>query len=165
MKKLFLIRHAKSSWDNHSLSDIDRPLNKRGEQNALMMSEILLAGNNLPQLFLSSPAVRAINTAKIFAARFRIDPDLIKIEQSIYEAGIRELFLVVNDINDGYDTVFLFGHNPGLSSFTNLIGDKFIPEMPTCAIAGLEFDINRWSKVERGTGKLFLFDYPKKHSK
>ncbi|PKL82735.1 MAG: phosphohistidine phosphatase [Ignavibacteriae bacterium HGW-Ignavibacteriae-3] len=165
MKKLFLIRHAKSSWDSHAQSDIERPLNNRGEQNALMMSKILMKENILPELLLSSPALRALSTAKIFAGQFGIDQETIVIEKSIYEAGIRELSIIVDGIDDRYDSVFLFGHNPGLSAFTNLIGDKFIPEMPTCAIAGLEFNINRWSKVARGAGRLFLFDYPKKHSK
>lgn len=165
MKTLYLIRHAKSSWDDTNQSDFERPLNKRGEHDAPIMAKILNGNNYKPGLLLSSPANRAYTTAQIFAEELKYPLDSIITDARIYEAGIRELLTVIREIDDRIQTAFLFGHNPGLTSLTNLLGDKYIPEMPTCAIAGLTFDINSWVKVERDSGKLFLFDYPKKHSK
>ena len=165
MKTLYLIRHAKSSWEDANQSDFERPLNKRGEHDAPIMAKLLKENNFKRGLVLSSPANRAYTTAQIFAEKFQYPFDKIITDDRIYEAGIRELMTVVREIDDQIQTVLLFGHNPGLTSLTNLMGDKFIPEMPTCAIVGLKFDVNMWVQVERHGGKIFLFDYPKKHSK
>ena len=165
MKTLYLIRHAKSSWDDANQSDFERPLNKRGEHDAPIMAKLLNENNFKPGLILSSPANRANTTAQIFAEEFQYPFDKIITDDRIYEAGIREFMTVVRELDDQNQTVLLFGHNPGLTSLTNLLGDKFIPEMPTCAIVGLKFDVNAWGQVERHGGKMFLFDYPKKHSK
>ncbi|MFA7229590.1 MAG: histidine phosphatase family protein [Melioribacteraceae bacterium] len=165
MKKLFLIRHAKSSWDNQDQTDIDRTLNKKGMADAPMMAKFLQESKNHPDLLISSPAIRALTTAQIFAAQFGVNPEVIVTDSRIYEAGMRELMSVARELENRYESVFLFGHNPGLTSFTNLLGNKFFPEMPTCAIAGIEFELNSWLEIERGTGRVFLFDYPMKHSK
>jgi phosphohistidine phosphatase len=164
MKKLFLIRHAKSGWDDRDQPDLERPLNPKGEKDAPVMAEELAKRIPPPDLILSSPANRALRTAQIFASGFGIAADSIVVETRIYEAGIRELMDVVREIDDKIESVFLFGHNPGLTSFTNLLGNKFFPEMPTCAVAGIEFELDSWSAIERWCGKIFLFDYPKKHS-
>lgn len=165
MKKLYLIRHAKSSWDDSSQSDFERPLNKRGEHDAPIMAKFLNENKLEPGLFLSSPANRALTTAQIFAGEFQCPADQIVTDHRIYEAGIRELITVIREIDNENKVVLLFGHNPGLTSLTNLLGDKFIPEMPTCAIVGLKFEVNSWSEVERHSGKIILFDYPKKQGK
>lgn len=165
MKTLYLIRHAKSSWDDSSQSDFDRPLNKRGEHDAPIMAKFLNKNKLKPGLFLSSPATRAITTAHLFAQEFNYPTNKIISDDRIYEAGIRELMTVVSEIDEKIQTVFLFGHNPGLISLTNLLGDKSIPGMPTCAIAGLEFDVSTWVHVQKHSGKIILFDYPTKHSK
>jgi phosphohistidine phosphatase len=163
MKTLFLIRHAKSSWDDRDQTDFERPLNNRGEHDAPLMADILVNQKVVPDLILSSPAVRAFSTALIFTEKFGCNRSFIKTDARIYEAGLRDLMTLVREIDDKNKTVLLFGHNPGLTSFTNLIGDKFIPEMPTCSIAGFKFDIEQWIQVERHSGKIFLFEYPKKH--
>ena len=164
MKKLFLIRHAKSSWEDSNQNDFERPLNKKGFSDALLMAKKFKEKNIVPNKIISSPASRAVLTAGIFAEEFNFDKDRIETDERIYEAGMRELMNVVRDIQDT-NTVLLFGHNPGLTSFTNLLSNKFIPDMPTCAIVGIEFELNSWREVERGNGKLFLFDYPKNHNK
>jgi phosphohistidine phosphatase len=165
LKTLYLIRHAKSSWDNANQPDFERPLNQRGEHDAPIMAKFINEKNFKPDLLISSPATRAFSTAQIFATEFQYNTENILTDNRIYEAGIRELISVVREIDDSYQTVFLFGHNPGLTSLTNLLGDKYIPEMPTCAIVELRFEINKWKEIERHTGKIFLFDYPKKHSR
>ncbi len=162
MKILYLIRHAKSSWDDQDQTDFERPLNKRGEHDAPLMANILNKKKVEPDLIISSPAKRAFSTALIFAEKLDYNLNSVKTDDRIYEAGMRELMTLVREIDDRNKTVMIFGHNPGLTSFTNLLGDKFIPGMPTCSIVGLEFDATKWAQVERHSGKIFLFEYPKK---
>ena len=162
MKTLYLIRHAKSSWDDRDQTDFERPLNKRGELDAPIMADILNKKKIEPDLIISSPANRAFSTALIFAEKLDYDHNFVNIDNRIYEAGLKELMSLVRGIDEQNMNVMLFGHNPGLTSFTNLLGDKFIPEMPTCSIVGLELDVAQWDKVERHCGKIFLFEYPKK---
>jgi phosphohistidine phosphatase len=162
MKILYLIRHAKSSWDDQDQTDFERPLNKRGEHDAPLMADILNKKKVEPDLIISSPAKRAFSTALIFAEKLDYNLNSVKTDDRIYEVGMRELMTLVREIDDRNKTVMIFGHNPGLTSFTNLLGDKFIPGMPTCSIVGLEFDVTKWAQVERHSGKIFLFEYPKK---
>lgn len=163
MKKLFLIRHAKSDWGHNELPDFERPLNKRGKHDAPFMAKILLKKNIVPDLVYSSPAVRAITTAKIFAEEIGFHKKIIIENEDIYEAGIRELENIVQNIPDEHKTVFLFGHNMTITSYANHLGDKFIDNMPTCSIVGIEFDMKNWKNAERGQGRIFLFEYPKKY--
>lgn len=165
MKTLYLIRHAKSSWDDANQSDFERPLNKRGEHDAPIMSKALKEKNVLPDLIISSPAARALATAEIFAEELHYTIKKIKIDERIYESTMRELTGVVREINDVNKTVLFFGHNPELTNFTNLLGDKYIAELPTCAVVGLELNVESWKGVGQHCGKIFSFDYPKKHHK
>ena len=162
MKTLYIIRHAKSSWDDSNQPDFERPLNKRGTHDAPIMARRLKNKLFKPELFISSPAVRAFTTAKIFAGEYEYPVDKIVTEERIYEAGIRELISVVNTIDDKVQSALLFGHNPGLTSLSNFLGDQAVPEMPTCSIVGLRFNDVRWGEIERFSGECFLFDYPKK---
>ncbi|MEW6702282.1 MAG: histidine phosphatase family protein [Bacteroidota bacterium] len=165
MKTLYLIRHAKSSWDDANQTDFERPLNKRGEHDAPIMSKALKEKNVLPDLIISSPAARALATAEIFAEELHYPIKKITTDERIYESTMRELTGVVKEINDEKKTVLLFGHNPVLTNFTNLLGDKYIAELPTCAVVGLELNVESWEEVGRHCGKIFSLDYPKKHHK
>jgi phosphohistidine phosphatase len=164
-KTLYLIRHAKSSWDDPNLSDFERTLNNRGLKDAPLMASFLRKKNIFPDLIISSPAVRALSTAEIFADEFQYKRDNIISDEKIYEATMRELMTTIREIKDEYNTVMLFGHNPGISNIVNLIGNKFLPAIPTCAVAGVELKVNSWSEVERSCGKIILFEYPKKSLK
>lgn len=165
MKKLFLVRHAKSSWEDSSLPDIERPLNKRGKRDAPFMSKLLKKKNITIDAIYSSPAVRALNTSQIFAEELNYPKKKIIVDDKIYHSGIKELSEIVNNIPETYSSVIIVGHNPALTSFANHLGNKFIDNIPTCGIVGIEFDVNSWEKVERGNGKIFLFEYPKKYLK
>ena len=165
MKTLYLVRHAKSSWDDKDITDFERPLNERGNHDAPLMGKILNEKKVEPVLIITSPALRALTTARIIAEKLGYDARRIMEDERIYEATMRELTSVVREIHEEYQTVMLFGHNPGISNFTNLLGDQFIPDMPTCAVAGLELKIKSWSEAERNCGKIFLFEYPAKHKK
>ena len=176
MKYLYLIRHAKSSWDDPSQTDFERTLNERGIKDAPKMAKLLQSKKVNPDLIISSPAVRAFSTAGIFAAQYKYPSEKILSDARIYEAAMRDLadvvheikglsseeFPLIPEIKDEIGTAFLFGHNPGISNFANLLSNQPIVDMPTCAIAGFELSINSWSEAERYCGKLILFEYPKK---
>ncbi len=163
MKRLFLIRHAKSSWDDSGLTDYERPLNKRGERDAPFMAQILKKERIFPDAVYSSPAVRAITTAEIFAGEIGFDLKKIITEDSIYDSGIRELESIVQSIPASYKTVFIFGHNPAFTYYANHLGNKLVTNIPTCGIVGIEINVESWENVERGKGKTFFFEFPKKY--
>ena len=157
MKKLFLIRHAKSDWTNPELKDIERYLNERGYSNANMMGAKF---NYVPDLIISSPAIRAISTALIFARNINYNSNNVVIKQELYESSVQDYLAVINSIDNSYSTVLLFAHNPTISDVAQELTQALPIDMPTCAIAGISFDTDDWKKAK--TGKLFLFDYPKK---
>jgi phosphohistidine phosphatase len=162
MKKLYIIRHAKSDWDDTSLDDYDRPLNKRGEKNAPFMGKILFNKKVNPDLIISSPALRAITTAQLIAKEVNYSK-AITPNQYIYEAYVTALQEIVTYINDAYDTVFLIGHNPGVSALAYMLcGLK--ESLPTCAVVEIQFDCNSWMDANKENSKLISFDYPKKYN-
>ncbi len=160
-KRLILIRHAKSDWGNPSTKDFDRPLNKRGSLNAPEMAQRMVSQNIFPDLIVSSPALRALTTAKYFAKEWEIGEKKIQMDKNIYEAGLKTLLDVVNHFDNRYSTIAMFGHNPGFTDFANYLSDVNIYNMPTCSIVMLEFPFDEWSFVGSSTAKVLLFDYPK----
>lgn len=160
MKELIIIRHAKSDWENSSLKDFDRPLNKRGIANAPEMAERLVKRKIYPDLIVSSPALRAITTANYFADAWKIDRNNIKLAPEIYEANKETIFKTITQFNDNYNRIAVFGHNPGLTDLINYLNGH-IYEMPTCGVCYLQFKIDSWSMISHGLGHALLFDYPK----
>lgn len=162
MKKLFLIRHAKSDpiaigWTNPELKDIERYLNERGYSNANRMSSTF---SYVPDLIISSPAIRAISTALIFARNMHYNANNICIKQELYESSVQDYLSVINAIDNQFETVMLFAHNPTITDVAQHLTQALPMEMPTCGIAGISFDVSDWKKIKQG--ELFLFDYPKK---
>jgi phosphohistidine phosphatase len=164
MKTLYLVRHAKSSWDDSDLSDFERPLNERGKRDAPMMAERLKGNNILPEHFISSPAKRAASTSKHFAKVLGISEDEIQHDKKLYHASPADILYVVKNISDKYRSAILFGHNPGLTDvINNLIEGNFLTDnVPTCGIAALSFDVKSWKDIITTKGKLLFYDYPKK---
>ena len=159
-KELIIIRHAKSDWGNADLRDFDRPLNKRGKANAHEMAHRLVKQKIKPELIVSSPAVRALTTAKFFSDTWQMPLSDILEVPSIYEANVKTLLKVVNQLNNKFDKIAMFGHNPGLTDLVNYL-DGHIYELPTCGIAILKFPFDDWALISEGTGKVLLYDYPK----
>ena len=163
MKSLIVVRHAKSSWDDHSLADIDRPLNERGKRDAPRMARRLKDRKIHPQTMISSPAVRTMATCREFAQTLGFPPDQIKSVKSVYHAGADTLFDVLRQLEDpGDGPVLLFGHNPGLTDFVNDLLDEEIDNVPTTGIVACKLKIDNWSEVGPSCGVLEYFDYPKK---
>lgn len=163
MKRLILIRHAKSSWDYPMLSDFDRPLNPRGRRDAPIMAQRLQGLLTPPFRLIASPAVRALSTAQLFAETFEIPDAQIRIDRRIYEATPGTLLHLVNTLDETDEQVLMFGHNPGFTDLIQLLVDDRLPfiELPTCGIAVLTFDVAQWSDIVPGDAELQAFRCPK----
>lgn len=162
MKKLYLIRHAKSSWKNLDIDDFERPLNKRGEKNAPFMGEILKNQDVIPDLIISSPALRAKTTAKIIAKKIKYRKK-VTYEKKIYEASSSDLLQILHSIDDTNKIVFLVGHNPSLNDLAEYFVE-FYNNIPTCGVVEIVFNTKKWSKIVQENAQLLSFDYPKKYS-
>lgn len=164
MKTLFVIRHAKSSWNDPDLDDIDRPLNKRGKRNAPEMGKRLSAKGVKPDLLITSPAKRAATTAKKIAKALSYPKDQIVIDQTLYHGTNQEVINVIRNVSDEIGTLMIFGHNPGFTDLVNQLSGSSIYNIPTCGIAEIGFDIQSWNDIDKNKGRLIDFDYPKKVS-
>lgn len=144
MKHLYLIRHAKSSWDFQTLSDFDRPLNERGNATASLMADLLKNQGITVDLLISSPAKRAISTCHYFADVFDYPHKKIQQEITIYEAVPDDLFKIIHAIDNQYNTVLMFGHNPTISYFLDQFINDYLPEIPTCAVSIFKLKTENW---------------------
>lgn len=160
MKTLLLIRHAKSDWELDA-KDIDRPLNKRGKADAPMMAKRLIKRNIQPDILLSSSAVRAFSTAKLFAEELSIKNKEIVIIPSLYLAQPAIYTSVIEALDDTFNTVFIFSHNPGITDFVNTLTNVQIDDMPTCAIYALQSNVISWKDFFNHPFNFLFFDYPK----
>ena len=162
MKTLYLLRHAKSSWSSPSLDDFDRPLNKRGIRSAPFMGEILLKKNISPELIISSPALRAITTAKIIAEKLKYSFSNIRKDKKIYQASTLDLLNVIKQTNNKLKFLMLVGHNPGMTDIINLISDKRLDNLPTAGIVCLKKEADSWEEIDDKWSFEFI-EYPKKY--
>jgi phosphohistidine phosphatase len=163
MKTLYIVRHAKSSWDDESLPDFDRPLNDRGKRDAPSMAKRLKEKSVHPDLMYSSPARRALSTAKRMAKILGYDNEKIRTDRRLYHADSDLIISVLQEIKNKHNIVFIFGHNPGLTDFVNaLMNEKlFIDNVPTCGVVAFSIDIDDWKNLKLKSGKMLFFDYPK----
>jgi len=162
MKTLYLVRHAKSSWDFPELADIDRPLNSRGAKNAPQMGKRLGSKGIKVDLLLSSPANRAFTTACEIAKQIGYPADSVQSSRDVYHADEKQLLGIVQQQDDKHSSLMLFGHNPGFTWFSNSLTGEYIDNIPTAGIVAIIFDCDSWRDVKPGQGKLDFFDYPKK---
>jgi phosphohistidine phosphatase len=163
-RRLILVRHAKSSWDYAELSDFERPLSPRGRRDAPAMAARLAAELKPPLRLISSPALRAITTAHVFAEALEIPREHIRLEPRIYDAGTAALLSIVHQLDPADSQVILFGHNPGFSDLAALLADSPIAEMPTCAVLRLRFAAEAWSRIRQHSGEIERYDFPKKEA-
>src|SRR5882757_7617297 len=146
MKTLLIVRHAKSSWDNAALNDLDRPLNLRGKHDAPIMAKRLIKAGIKIGLFVSSPAKRAPHTAEIFMHEFgRKDKELVLV-QELYHAQVQDFKEVVAGLDDQYDSAALFSHNPGITTFANILSSVRLDNMPTCSIFAVTSTADNWQE-------------------
>lgn len=162
MKTLYILRHAKSSWDNPDLDDFQRPLNDRGEKDAPRMGKRLRKENISPDLICSSPATRALTTAQLVAEELDYKAKSILEEPKLYHAGGDTILDVVRGFDDKHKAIMIVGHNPGLTEFANDLLNEEIDNIPTAGFVAARLNINEWKEARWGCGEMFLYEYPKK---
>lgn len=161
MKTLYLSRHAKAEKGFADINDFDRPLTHRGILDAARMGSLLKQRNIIPSVFITSPAIRALSTAFIFAHEMGYPWDKIRIDENIYEASAEALLQVIRSVNDEHGSVMLFGHNPAFTDAANVLTAGTFENIPTSGVVCMEFDTQSWKKADPGTGRLRSFDTPK----
>lgn len=161
MKRLLLIRHAKSSWKQLDGADIERPLNKRGKRDAPLMGKILRDLKIRPDLIISSPAKRALCTARMIAKILKYPRKKIVVRDKIYESGLSALLKIIQELDDSLATVILLGHNPDLTELAQYLSDYPVENIPTCGIFCL--DLVSWQDTTQHGSDFVFFDYPGRH--
>jgi phosphohistidine phosphatase len=160
MKRLSLVRHAKSDWGNELLEDIDRPLNARGYKDARVMAELLKAKGLRPDAFVSSTAIRASSTALIFSRCFELQDNQILLTPHLYDADEKTFLDIVKGLKEEWKNVFIFGHNGTITDVANRLGNLKIDNIPTCGVVVLESSAENWKELSKC--QFQLFEYPKK---
>ena len=161
MKTLTLVRHAKSSWKDASLADRDRPLNKRGKNDAPDMGRRIAAAGIRPSLIVSSPAVRAWSTAKIIADEIGYPREFLQRDSALYLASVNGILDVIVSQDAGFNNLMLVGHNPGFTDFANYLVPGLTNNMPTAGVVSVELDTDDWSLYDKPDVELLLHDFPK----
>jgi len=160
-KRLTLLRHAKSSWENAGLDDRDRPLNKRGERDAPMMGRRLLKKNTRPSLILTSPAKRARQTARLIAREIGYPIEFLQTEHELYLAEPAAMLDIIAQQDNSFNDIVVCGHNPGITELSNYLSGVTIDNIPTCGMVYLEAEIKAWDELGGSPCTLAAFDYPK----
>ncbi len=158
MKTLYMIRHAKSSWE-FDVSDEKRPLNQRGLSDADLVGKELKTVIKSIDRVLSSPAERAYSTAKIVLSHLDIPESLFGLESRLYDFGGNQVIEVIKNCDDEINTLMIFGHNHAFTSIANLYGNENIENVPTAGVVVIQFDVKKWKNIN--VGKTLLKIYPK----
>lgn len=162
MKRLTLVRHAKSDWSLPGQADWDRPLNKRGQRDAPEMARRLRARKLKPDSVLSSPAVRALSTAAIMTRELKVPASHVHQDERLYLASPTDLLAVVRELGGAARHLMVLGHNPGITDFANrLSASDHIDNLPTCGVFSAVFDIDAWADLDWHSGAEAEFDYPR----
>lgn len=162
MKSIYFIRHAKSSWEDSSLSDIERPLNNRGLRDAPFMAKLLKGKDVNPDRILTSPANRAYTTATYFAKEMDIPESSLVVRKEIYHAYPEDVLSIIRNLDNNDEVVLMFGHNPCFTSMANRFANDYIPNVPTCGIVQVDADVTEWTDFQE-FGDLKAFHFPKQY--
>jgi len=161
MKKLYLMRHAKSSW-KLPLKDFERPLNKRGKKASKTIGKYFRENSIEFNLIIASSAKRAKDTAKRVAKAMGLSKDKILLEPKLYEVDTKEVIELIKNLDSNLNSVLIIAHNPQISdTVVTLSKDDSFSWLPTAGVVGLKFDTDRWDKIEAKEAKVFLYIAPK----
>ncbi|WP_034925673.1 SixA phosphatase family protein [Gillisia sp. CAL575] len=156
MKRLILVRHGKSAWDQN-LPDEKRPLKKRGEKDGLLIAKSFSSFFQKPVTVWSSPAVRALSTANIFKRELVIEDKDFNIIKSLYTFHSGDLYTQIQNCDPSIDNLMIFGHNPAMTNLVNNLGDSYVDNIPTTGLTVLDFKTNSWKNLKDGKTILSLF--------
>lgn len=159
-KKLVLMRHGKAEEAGVGRQDHQRELLQEGRFNAIKMGQRIKELGFIPDFVISSDSRRTTDTAFLFAEQLGYASSDVVLEERIYEASVRVLMQILGKIEEQYTNVVLVGHNPGISFLADFLLSGDLEEMGTCNVVGLEFDINSWSELDKGIGKLMFYEKP-----
>lgn len=156
MKRLILIRHAKSSWET-ALNDKDRPLSNRGVQDAHLMAE--KTQKLLPESYIiwSSTAKRALETARIFAQHLGYPEELIVKKEGLYTFDENQLEREIKSCDNSYDNLIVFGHNSAVTDFVNSFGNTYLENVCTCGFVSFVFEQDQWDAIRNGKIQKIIF--------
>ena len=161
MKRILIIRHAKSSWAEIGQRDFDRPLNERGLRDAPEMARRLIQRNITIDLFVSSAANRALTTTRLMMQEMKMEEDQLVIKSELYHAPPSIILSSIQQCDDKYNTIAVVCHNPGITMFANMIQGLSIDNVPTCGVLVLQSVVNEWADVSIQNLGFDFFDYPK----
>ncbi|GAA4944383.1 histidine phosphatase family protein [Algibacter agarivorans] len=156
MKKIIIVRHAKSSWE-HNVTDHERPLNDRGYSDANLVSSHFKDNSLNIDFVISSDAMRTKTTANIFISNLNIDKNIFRLNHDLYDFSGSNLVEVVKRCEDSIDNLMVFGHNHAITAFVNTYGDSYIDNVPTCGVVIIAFDIKSWNNLKSGSTIKTLF--------
>jgi phosphohistidine phosphatase len=160
-KTLILVRHAKASWSNARLTDHDRPLHARGIRDAPRMAELLSSRGVKPDLIVSSSAVRALTTARVFESELGVGPDALIAEEAVYGADCERLMEMIRETDDHLACVMWVGHNPTFTDVANALVREGVGHLPTCSVVTLALGVDAWNEVGEGRLTLVSLDLPR----
>jgi phosphohistidine phosphatase len=160
-KTLYIVRHAKSSWEDPFLSDHERPLAPKGVRKTKKIAGFLKNSISRPELFLSSTAVRARQTAGILAKELGYPEEKIKYTANLYHAGEDAIFNELYALPDDIHSVMIFGHNPGFTYFVNLFLNPTIDNLPTSGTVSVSFSTNKWNEINTAKFHVNFVVFPK----
>lgn len=163
MKTLYILRHAKSNWNDSDLADFDRPLNERGFEAAPLIGAAMYENQFQPDLIISSPAKRAKQTAVLVRASAQLESK-IQYDEKIYEASPRRLLQIVSEQSDKLESLMLVGHNPGSEELLKTLTGELRP-MATANLAVVDLQIENWSEIDANCGTLRVLISPKDQTK
>ncbi|MGB1269983.1 MAG: SixA phosphatase family protein [Flavobacteriaceae bacterium] len=156
MKRLYLIRHAKSSW-KYPVDDLNRPLKTRGLNDAQLVAVHTKKIFKLPDMVLCSPSKRTRQTAKIFQNKWLIDNSLIQLKEELYDFSGENLIKVISECDDCVNNLMIFAHNFAVTDFVNTFGTIDINSVPTCGFVVIDFEISSWKYLKKGQTVYKLF--------
>lgn len=156
------MRHAKSSWKEVHLKDELRPLKKSGIRDLKMTSDDFAKQKIKVDQIISSPAVRAFETAKLLAGKIKYKVAAIKKDERMYESNRLQLARVIKEMPEKVDTLMLVGHDPSMVNLLMHLTAMHLEKLPTSGIACIEFKMKSWAEISKKKGNLVYFVYPKK---
>ena len=162
MKTLYIARHAKSDWSTGAGSDFDRPLNERGRRDAPKMGTFLRENGAIPELILTSPAVRALTTARFLADVPGAAQIPLAVVNSLYMTDAPDTLEIIGKVKNSVQSLMIVGHNPTQTILTNYLTDAMIDNVPTCGVVVIEFPLAAsWEEISGSAGNMKHFFYPK----
>lgn len=156
MKTLYMVRHAKSSWE-FDVIDHKRPLKKRGINDGGIVSAYVAENFEAPEQILSSDAVRALSTAQFFKEAYQIPDKEFEITHDLYDFSGHKVMETIKSLDDSLNRVMIVGHNHAFTSIANMLGNKYIDNVPTCGFVAIEFSESSWKDITTGITKNTVF--------